>query len=69
MISKILEMIGNWMIQTRKEKNITQANLAELCGLHEGVIRRYEREGYLTCSLHRMILIARQLEMYNPRKG
>ena len=62
-------MVGNWLIQTRKEKNISQANLAELCGLHEGVLRRYEREGYQTCSLNRIITIARELEKYHPPKN
>lgn len=62
MLSKILEMIGGYMIESRKRKNLTQKDLAELCGLNEGVIRRYEKERYQTCSLSRLAQICTVLE-------
>lgn len=62
MISKILEMLAGYMIETRKRKNLTQKDLAELCGLNEGVIRRYERDNYRSCSLSRLLQICTVLE-------
>ncbi|NEQ78225.1 MAG: helix-turn-helix transcriptional regulator [Okeania sp. SIO2C9] len=66
MISKFLESIGEWLIETRQLKNLTQEELAHLSGLHEGVIRRYEADQYQKCSLARVSHICEVLENYRP---
>jgi predicted transcriptional regulator len=62
MISKILETLAEYMIKRRKSLKISQKKLADLTGLHESVIRRYEHTKYQSCSLERLILILSVLE-------
>ena len=53
-----LEGLGDDLIRLRIAAGLSQRQLADKLKLHEGVIRRYERERYAASSLHRLREIA-----------
>ncbi len=56
-----LSDLGEQLIRARIAAGLSQQQLADLVGLAEGVIRRYERERYANTSLKRLEVIAIQL--------
>lgn len=46
--------LGDLLISLRKERGLTQAQLAERLGIHQVVIARWESSKYATASLERI---------------
>jgi ribosomal protein S2 len=59
-----LENLGEQLIRARIAAGLSQQQLADLTGLTEGVIRRYERDRYQSTSLQRLEFITTALR--NP---
>jgi hypothetical protein len=56
-----LERIGQDLIDARRERGFTQRQLAELIGVHQQQIARWEREKYACVSLSRLVRVAEAL--------
>jgi DNA-binding XRE family transcriptional regulator len=53
-LSRVLDSLGDALVAARIATGLSQQQLADAIGLHEGVIRRYERERYRSTSLDRL---------------
>lgn len=57
-----LAWVGSLLIAARKERGMTQAQLAERLGMLQEAVARWEREKYRTVSLERLVKVAEALE-------
>lgn len=57
-----LEWLGAILITARKERNLSQGQLADLLGAHQSVVARWETEGYRSVNLERLVQVAEALE-------
>lgn len=58
-----IESIGHALIAARLSSGVSQKSLAELAGLKEQQIQRYEKEAYASANIRRLSLIARALNV------
>ena len=54
--------LGDLLISLRKERGLTQAQLAEKLGIHQVVVARWESSKYATASLERIRRVADALQ-------
>jgi ribosome-binding protein aMBF1 (putative translation factor) len=59
-----LDDLGEQLIRARIAAGLSQQQLADLVGLAEGVIRRYERDRYLSSSLQKLQAIETALRSF-----
>ena len=57
-----LEWLGAILVTARKERNLSQGQLADLLGAHQSVVARWETEGYRSVNLERLVQVAEALE-------
>ena len=59
-----LSLLGELLISLRKERGLTQQQLAERLGSHQEAVARMERERYRGVSLERLVKVAEALEAH-----
>ncbi len=57
-----LSLLGELLIAVRKERGLTQQQLAERLGSHQEAVARMERERYRGVSLERLVKVMEALE-------
>ena len=57
-----LAWLGTILVTARKERNLSQGQLASLLGAHQSVVARWETEGYRSVNLERLVQVASALE-------
>lgn len=58
-----LAWIGELLISARKQRGITQVQLAERIGSHQAVIARWEGSKYQTADIQTILTIAKALDL------
>ena len=58
-----LAWVGELLISTRKQRSLTQAELAERIGSHQAAIARWETGKYQTATLQTILTVAQALEV------
>ena len=56
------EKIGKFIAERRKEKNMTQEQLAEKMGVTDKTISRWENGKYINCAEENLIILTKQIE-------
>ena len=54
---------GNYLLDLRKQNNLTQVKLADLIGYNEGTISNIEHSSYQTFSLEFLYVISKTLDI------
>lgn len=58
-----LAWIGDVLITARKQRNLTQRQLAEKIGSHQAAVARWEMGKYQTATLQTILMIASALDL------
>ncbi len=56
------DKIGKFIAERRKEKNMTQEQLAEKMGVTDKTISRWENGKYINCAEENLIILTKQIE-------
>ena len=59
----IYVIVGKNIRRIRKEKGLTQVQLADLIGYNEGTIANIENDSFQTCSLEFLYVISKALDI------
>lgn len=59
----IYVIVGKNIKRIRKEKGLTQVQLADLVGYNEGTIANIENDSFQTCSLEFLYVISKMLDV------
>lgn len=59
----IYVIVGKNIRRIRKEKGLTQVQLADLIGYNEGTIANIENDSFQTCSLEFLYVISKKLDI------
>lgn len=59
----IYVIVGKNIKRIRKEKGLTQVQLADLIGYNEGTIANIENDSFQTCSLEFLYVISKMLDV------
>ena len=59
----IYVIVGKNIRRIRKEKGLTQEQLADLIGYNEGTIANIENDSFQTCSLEFLYVISKKLDI------